>query len=80
MVLDLQILTVPDTHAALPPPEVTRILSRSERLTDDDAIKKFYFRDLSKINFSNGDKIVVPKIKNTKVTATKISLKTIMFF
>ena len=45
--------------------EVTRILSRSERLTDDDAIKKFYFRDLSKINFSNGDKIVVPKIKNT---------------
>tara|TARA_A100001015_G_scaffold15551_1_gene18131 strand:+ start:2050 stop:3936 length:1887 start_codon:yes stop_codon:yes gene_type:complete len=45
--------------------EVTRILSRSERLTDDDAIKKFYFRDLSKINFSDGDKIVVPKIKNT---------------
>ena len=45
--------------------EITKIMSRSERLNDDDAFEKFYFRDLSKINFSDGDKIVIPRIKNT---------------
>lgn len=45
--------------------EITKIMSRLERLNDDDAFEKFYFRDLSKINFSDGDKIIIPRIKNT---------------
>ncbi len=45
--------------------EIIKIMSRSERLNDDDAFEKFYFRDLSKINFSDGDKIIIPRIKNT---------------